>query len=763
MTLTYLTLVGTFTDPTGAPAQGQLTFTPNAALTDASGNAVQPAIPVTAMLVNGQLSVQLLPCDTSGISPTGWSYAVTETTYGSRPGIGYSTPATRTYAVQPKGTGTVNIADLIPVNPVPPVIQYLPITGGTVTGPVSLTGSPPLTIPGAAQSGYVWTASDSGGDGAWQPPTGPSIPITIPEGGTGQQSQQAAINALVGGSPTAGTFLRGNGTNALMSTIQASDLPSQGWQFTVTAAPYSATGNVKVVYDGAMTSASAVLASATANFVSADVGKAAIVKGAATQATGTSLVSTIASVQSTTQVTLNNSASATVTGAQVVYGTDDTAAVQSAINAAFAYASANNGYAEVVFPPRWYMIAGPLVTGGTTLGNAQLTLPANGTPATQNPAPPKITLAFLGTQNAAAVRYWDQQQPAFNASALVSAGVFTSSANQVTSINNNGNPAVLGGPTGKGGYGTSGQVFSNMMLSIRGLSILTTHSQNAFTYGALHAGGLANCNLENFSYGTLGTVFAGDFTGSAFGTGLSIGVFMPANGNNDNCYCSNVFCQGGYTYGFFATEHTVITGGIIDCWAGLVLVGVYNDGSGVSGIGAVHAVSAPQLSIENCTNHLYIYGEGSGGVGPYIHGVLDTEGTPQIADRNSGLTTARGTLYITGSGGTLNVSDGTTLSIVYDRFQQPGPVSGTTSITPGTPVMNTYWRSALVLLTGGSAVTGVSVSNLAGGPSAPAVTSVYTQGSGALPAAGLPVLVGPGQWISVTGSGSTVSAQWMLS
>lgn len=44
-------------------------------------------------------------------------------------------------------------------------------------------------------------------------------------GGTGQSTQQLAINALAG-SQTSGQYLRGNGTNILMSTIQAADLPS---------------------------------------------------------------------------------------------------------------------------------------------------------------------------------------------------------------------------------------------------------------------------------------------------------------------------------------------------------------------------------------------------------------------------------------------------------------------------------------------------------------------------------------------------------
>jgi len=49
--------------------------------------------------------------------------------------------------------------------------------------------------------------------------------VAITNGGTGANSQQAALNALAGAT-TAGSFLRGNGTNVSMSTIQASDIPT---------------------------------------------------------------------------------------------------------------------------------------------------------------------------------------------------------------------------------------------------------------------------------------------------------------------------------------------------------------------------------------------------------------------------------------------------------------------------------------------------------------------------------------------------------
>lgn len=48
--------------------------------------------------------------------------------------------------------------------------------------------------------------------------------LGIANGGTGQTTQQTAINALAGAT-TSGQYLRGDGTNVLMSAIQAADLP----------------------------------------------------------------------------------------------------------------------------------------------------------------------------------------------------------------------------------------------------------------------------------------------------------------------------------------------------------------------------------------------------------------------------------------------------------------------------------------------------------------------------------------------------------
>jgi hypothetical protein len=71
--------------------------------------------------------------------------------------------------------------------------------------------------------------------------------ISIARGGTGQSTQQAAINALAGAT-TSGLFLRGNGTNVSMSAIQVSDVPTLNQSTTGNAA--NVTGLVAIANGG---------------------------------------------------------------------------------------------------------------------------------------------------------------------------------------------------------------------------------------------------------------------------------------------------------------------------------------------------------------------------------------------------------------------------------------------------------------------------------------------------------------------------------
>lgn len=442
-------------------------------------------------------------------------------------------------------------------------------------------------------------------------------------GDTVQDSAGALWLCTTGGTP--GTWVGGGAADP--------------WVFDVTASAYGAAGDGQVVADGAMTSGSATLTSATAGFQPGDVGKAISVKGAA--ATGvTTLVTTISARVSATQVTLATPAATTVTSAAVIWGTDDTAAIQDAVDAAETYL-ATHAYAQVYFPPRPYIIAGPLTAAKS--GNGQIVfgpVPTSGV---------KKILEFRGEgDGAAAVRHWEQTVPQYAGSCLISLGVYSSTGAQITSINNDGNPGVISGPNEGSGYGV-GAVFSNMMAVIKNLTILTAHSSYGLTYGAATLWGCANAHLENVGYGTAGTVASPstDYTSpGTFGTGLSVGLLLPAPGNNDHVVLRNVGCSGGYTYALFLTEHAVVERYMaLYCWAGLCAVGNY-----AGSVGSVHAMDIVSASIEACINELYIVGVGSSGVGPAIYANVSTESsTPNITGNSTAaMNAALGTIRLTG-------------------------------------------------------------------------------------------------------------------
>ena len=97
-----------------------------------------------------------------------------------------------------------------------------------------------------------------------------------------------------------------------------------------TPSRYGAVGDVRYDRMASTTAGSAVVTSSNAAFVPGDVGKTVMIAGAgATSGNDNDLVTTVASYQSATQVTLAAAASATVSGAAMHIGTDDTAALQA--------------------------------------------------------------------------------------------------------------------------------------------------------------------------------------------------------------------------------------------------------------------------------------------------------------------------------------------------------------------------------------------------------------------------------------------------
>ena len=133
---------------------------------------------------------------------------------------------------------------------------------------------------------------------------------------------------------------------------------------------YGAKGDGQRNNVGGITSGTSLLNSATANFVVGDIGKTVEIPGAGVA--GAVLVTTITGRNSATQVTVAATASTTVSNKVIWWGTDDTAAIQSAINACFAA-----GATTVYLPKGVYIIAGALVTNDINglNPNSQLYIP----------------------------------------------------------------------------------------------------------------------------------------------------------------------------------------------------------------------------------------------------------------------------------------------------------------------------------------------------------------------------------------------------
>jgi len=144
-----------------------------------------------------------------------------------------------------------------------------------------------------------------------------------------------------------------------VTTIQAAHVKSlqnmlvgPAW-LNVKGADYGAKGDGQFVRDGAITSGLAVLTSASGRFVAGDVGKLILVQFAG--ASSAQLLTTIASFQSSTQVTLTANAGTTATNAFVLWGSDDTASFTSWLAACQVIPGARG-----VIPPGIYCINGAL-------------------------------------------------------------------------------------------------------------------------------------------------------------------------------------------------------------------------------------------------------------------------------------------------------------------------------------------------------------------------------------------------------------------
>jgi hypothetical protein len=481
---------------------------------------------------------------------------------------------------------------------------------------------------------------------------------------------------------------------------------SNPWQFPVSA--YGAKGDGKVIVDGAISSGQAILTSPSNPFVSSDVGKYILVAGAGTNGRQT-LVTTIASYQSTGQVTLSANAVTTVSGAWCVYGTDDTAAINSAISAAYTWWQNNSYQQPEIIMPAIYMIAGATTKGGATKGNAQIPLPV---PAMSGPKfEPRLT----------ASPYSPSTVYGLNATPFITGGTLVCARTDGTNDATYGPASVIGSWTNQQGAGVG--VMGNIRPVIDGLTVVLSYGT---TYCGVDLYGCtgADLDLSVVAWGTptqMANPNQGDFVGKTW----TFGLRTPVGANDGNIRIRN-YAFSGMMQGVMLGEHVAVDS-LIGFYSYYGIMG-YVDGHGSP---MTHSSHISYACIEACYYQLAY----TDGLVKLDIDILDVDGGAggsgiQIYDPSS---VGRGQITVRGLGATEGkpgVSGGTLMRII-NGDQVPGTLGISQPAVPAstTAFHNDFYRDALVTVTGGT-VTAIAISDSGGANS---LTLGITSGSFVVP------------------------------
>ena len=232
----------------------------------------------------------------------------------------YASKTANYVLASPDGSSGVPTFRAIVASDIPTLNQNTTGTAAniTATSNSTLTTLSALSLPYSQLSGTVptWNQNTTG--------TASNVTgtVAIANGGSGTTTAQGAMNAFAG-AVTSGSYLRGNGTNVVMSTIQVADVPTLNQNTTGTAS--NVTGIVAVANGGTGTATPALVAGTnitiTGSFPNQTINSTASGSG-----TVTSVAATVPSFLSvsgspiTTSGTLAFSLASTPTNGQLLIG-----------------------------------------------------------------------------------------------------------------------------------------------------------------------------------------------------------------------------------------------------------------------------------------------------------------------------------------------------------------------------------------------------------------------------------------------------------
>lgn len=490
-------------------------------------------------------------------------------------------------------------------------------------------------------------------------------------------------------------YLEGTGVPRF-SVSSSAAVTANAWQFKVS--DYGAKGDGIVVNDIATTNGSGVITSASGKFTSAHVGKKIMINGAI-GSTNIPLVATISSYQSATQVTLGSNATVTTTGLHGVWGTDDTAAIQAALDAAKAYAESHEFYAEVLFDDKKYCLySGPTQTTSPNY-NTQLKFPSP-----TNNVSRKLEIAMIGVSDNSHLQFWQSTVPSIMGTSLIS--FLTNAPSTIDSTY--GVQSVVGAPTGNVTFSGS---FPNLKAVIRNIAVWCPAYTNMTAWDFDWAAGLYmdGCSAHIFATPLQGGgVLLNNLPADVVFQGkIGTGLRTPVVGNNADVWIPS-FASEGYSRGIYASEHVRIGN----------LKTIYNDVAMIIDVGSGLTNQSHGVVVEGWTAEVY-----NGGLTPNGTGICHvdirvvTENSASAYDISDTNNVLRGKIEWVNVVDARNiiVTGASKVKVCNTTTNGPGKWASQPSVPASTTAQqNTSWRDAAVTITGGT-VTVINVDGTATG------------------------------------------------